>query len=220
MTKISFLKNKLLQNLMIVSIVLVAIFWLNHNEVKTLPPCLPGYVLGNTTITVNGCPVNIDICYKCAPHALVAAEVRLMSWAKIDTSCNYTPPIPNDSLLQIRIMDEFIRQRAGLSKFCSIPPCDGKDSMILEIYLPLCVQKSNTNGVIRRFACISKDGHCKKTVKVCATANGIIYTDVAGSYQEIGNGNCYLSGEPNDPVEGDTTLCYKVPSPCGTPPAP
>lgn len=115
-------------------------------------------------------------------------------------------------------MDEFIRQRAGLTKFCSIPPCE-KDSMILEIYLPLCVQKSNTNGVIRRFACSSKDGHCKKTVKVCATSSGIIYTDVAGSYHEIGNGNCYLPYEPADPINGDTTLCYRVPSPCG-PPAP
>lgn len=211
------LKYRFMGKISLILIVLYFFLGLILEQSKTQSPCISGYVYGNTTIIVNGCPVNIDICYKCAPHALVASEFRIMSYAKVDTSCNYMPPIPNDSILQLRIADAFLKQNSGLANFCNIQPCnkDSSNGMIVELYLPLCVQKSNIGGVIRRFACSTKDGHCKKTVRACATANGVYYTTLPPGLELIGNGNCYWPTEPKDPVDGDTSQCYRVKSPCG-----
>lgn len=213
------LKNIISNRILFIAVLLISFFRMNLEEGNSA--CPTGFTPANVTVMVNGCQVNVDLCVKCAPHALVAAEIRLVSWVKLDTNCNYSPSLTTAQEM-IAVKNAIIQQR--LLNLCSISPCCPKEpqdppcyNMKIEFYLPLCIQKTWDNGRIIRHTCITKDGHCISTRYVCVDTNGQLVSG-ADTYTVVGNYNCEENSEPADPTKGDpVTACFKIETPCGTP---
>ncbi|MFY8161893.1 MAG: hypothetical protein ACOVNU_11230, partial [Candidatus Kapaibacteriota bacterium] len=203
----------------IIAILLISFFGMNLEEGKG--QCLPGFVPVNVTIMVNGCQVNADICVKCAPHALVAAEIHIKQWGKVIDTCTFSPTLTISEELNA-VKNAIIQQR--LKDICSISPCCPKEpqdppcyDLKVEFYLPLCIQKTWSNGKIIRQTCSTKDGHCKSIKYVCLDNEGNLVTGTE-TYEESGNANCQLNSEPVDPTKNNpVTQCFKIQTPCGTP---
>lgn len=192
---------------------------LGPKEVRAQSPCPLGYVLGNTTLLINGCPVEVKLCYKCSPTALIAAEFTIFSWSKIDSNCIFIPPIPNDSILQVKLKEAFVTQSNGLVQFCTIPPCQNQDSvcsygMKLSLYTPLCITKRRVNGEILSEVC-NASGYCRWNVAVCHTQDSVIWRECK-PYDKIGRENCDEEYWEDSlvPLDGTPTPCFKNQTPC------
>jgi hypothetical protein len=102
------MSKNITQKIAIIAILLISFFGMNLEEGKG--QCLPGFVPVNVTIMVNGCQVNADICVKCAPHALVAAEIHIKQWGKVIDTCTFSPTLTISEELNA-VKNAIIQQR-------------------------------------------------------------------------------------------------------------
>jgi hypothetical protein len=204
-----------MKHLMFSAILLLALFGAVHQAKATCPP---DFTPATVLMRINGCPVEVNICYRCSPLGLTETWIMIQSF-NVPVTCNFDPPLTTSELLAAISMEFFASGGVYLYQFCDIPalpPCESiLPRITVQQTIPRCMYMENYNDRIWYFTCQDAQP-CTSTYELCwSPILGLIKLYLPPSITGQGNTDCLgVQEPPYRPDPGNQTECYKVSTHC------
>lgn len=176
--------------------------------------CDYGYTPKTFTMSINGCDVEVNICYKCSPLGMTENWIVIQSFSR-QAGCVMIPEL-NPSQILAQIVIEFFSTTAYLNELCgsqTVPPCPQPNNFV-NIREPRCMYKQYYNNRVWYYQCQDAQ-YCDCVYNVCWDPQRGLVKELLSATATNGNTQCLNLAEPLDPtLQNPVTGCYFVATPC------
>ncbi|GDX64565.1 hypothetical protein LBMAG35_14030 [Chlorobiota bacterium] len=204
-------------------LVIVLFFFLMGSNENLVAQCPTGYTPVRITMTINGCPYNVDLCVKCSVLGQLPNSVAVTGFMQIQT----TPPCVQT--LNVQQVLQYIETYVSTYDFyyswlcqnnSSAPPCPQQSNEI-EIYHWNCwkaelIEYAGQQSIY--YSPCNYDTYCYEKISWCfdANQNKYVRTVVSGPTQIGGKPDCNLEAwEITLPtIVGQSSQCFILHSSC------